>query len=243
MLAVLRHSRNAALLQEDVHRHSSPKGGRDSARPPVESHRLLAHVLLLPPVACAHQRHGDALARHVHDIVHSERLLHGAIHIDCDTMLLPLDGGDGTVVAHVMDGGRGEETRFDQKSGRRLTVERVTACQADQFGMARNPGIGGADVLRIHRVVDCKLPIHVRRRVPMLHAPFSSFLLLLAAILQLQSKRVVQIFVVLENVVAIIDPFLFLAKQYAHRTFDHTDRTGHRLHNDSHPACILRSLL
>eukprot|EP00959_Pyramimonas_sp_CCMP1952_P090891 1902758-Pyramimonas_sp.AAC.1 len=123
------HGGDTTLLEEDVHGDPSPHGGAHTTRAPVEADGLLQHVLLLAAVTRAHQRDGDALPRHVHDVVHGESPHPGDVALHPNPVLVPLDFGGCAVVAHVVDGRRCDEARLVKQLGSGLAVERVATCQ------------------------------------------------------------------------------------------------------------------
>jgi hypothetical protein len=113
-------------------------------------HGLAHHVLLLAPVARAHERDGE-----LHGLELRGELLHGELrgaldepgHLDGPRG--PVRLGHGPVVAHVVQRDRRDEAVRHEARDRRLRVERVFAGVPDQRRVAPHPRVRGGLVARI----------------------------------------------------------------------------------------------
>mmetsp|Transcript_52167 Transcript_52167/g.138523 ORF Transcript_52167/g.138523 Transcript_52167/m.138523 type:complete len:487 (+) Transcript_52167:1563-3023(+) len=140
---------DAALEQHIAEQHSLPHGACVAGGAPVEADGLLAQVLLLTPVARAHQRHRDLARRHLHQVVHREDFGRVDEAVDRQPEAIPFQLGHGAVVAHIVERGGRDETLLHERWERRLHIEWMAASQADQVGVARNPIVWCPHVARI----------------------------------------------------------------------------------------------
>ena len=95
----------------------------------------------LSPIASA----GEG-AEHIHVFEGAEQLLHGEgggpvyQAIDFQLVLRPVDLGHGAMVAHVVQGGRGDEPILHQRRGSRLHIERVPVYATGSAMIKRTSG-------------------------------------------------------------------------------------------------------
>mmetsp|Transcript_9392 Transcript_9392/g.25331 ORF Transcript_9392/g.25331 Transcript_9392/m.25331 type:complete len:271 (-) Transcript_9392:68-880(-) len=164
MLASLLRPLGAHMLQQVTQLHSSPVARAHSTGAPIEADRLLVHVLLLAPVSCAHHCDRDGHRGHRHDLVHGQG--HGPLHqtIDLQPVLFPSDARGRTMVAYVVDGGRGDEACCHEVVHGGLTVQGVAACEAQDSRVSWDPGISSPLVLGIQvSGRDMQCPVWVLR--------------------------------------------------------------------------------
>lgn len=137
-------------LQHVSQRYTPPHRSGNRTRTPIKPDALFHHVLFLPSVSRAHQRHGELPAWELVD-----ELLHGkpggSFHepANLDGPVFPARVGDGAVVADVMDWDRGDEAVVHETVQGWLRVEGVFSGETDEGGVAFDPAVGGSGVARV----------------------------------------------------------------------------------------------
>ena len=133
--------------EEIAQRHALPHVRGHAPGAPVEPDRLPDHVLLLPPVAGAHERHRQLPRRHGRDVVHAEiELVRDEVPPDAQAVLLPLDVGTRTVIPDVVEAAGGDELELLMDREGRLDVEGVPSGQPHELPVAGDPLVRRAHV-------------------------------------------------------------------------------------------------
>lgn len=103
---------DAAVTKHVAQPHAPPDRGAHRGSAPVEADGLLHHVLLLPAIARAHQRHRQLARREPQHVLHrvGRRPPHQPRHVDLPA--IPRCARHYAVVAHVVQRGGRQKTRL-----------------------------------------------------------------------------------------------------------------------------------
>lgn len=144
---------NAGLQQQIPDQHPPPNIGPHPGRAPIKPDRLPYHILLLPPIPGAHQRHGQFPRFHPDQLFHpyGTRLWHQGIRRSADgnNVALPRQVRNGAVIPYVMQTSRGDEFMLFQDAQRRLDVEGMTSRETNELAVTGYPFVRGGDVAMI----------------------------------------------------------------------------------------------
>ena len=124
---------NARSVEQHSQRYARPVRVSDGARPPREPNRRLDQVLFLPTVPRAHHQARERVARHFHQLVHTDLERFRDVATNVNLVRVPIALRHRAVIPHDVQVHRRDESVIIQLRKRRLDVKRVFPGQTNQI--------------------------------------------------------------------------------------------------------------